>query len=90
MLPDGNSYGRRIKDDCEVVKRVIQKLQADDEKRPLAAETPAWARDLQQAHPDSVSLNGSVGRSMSELQPFSFDEETEPVLDGQDRHAATS
>ncbi len=86
MLPDGNSYGRRMKDDHEVVKRVIQKLHADDGKRPMSSETPEWARELQQAH---AAHNGSVERLMSDLQPFSIDmpdEEAHPEHTDQVQH----
>jgi hypothetical protein len=49
FLPDGRPYGRRLRDDTTVVKRLIDAPEAADIRRPQPEPTPQWALDLQQS-----------------------------------------
>ena len=46
QLPDGNGYGRRKRDDPEVVRRLITKLEQEDEELPLLGGRPDWATEV--------------------------------------------
>jgi hypothetical protein len=49
LLPDGRPYGRRLRDDTTVVKRLIDAPEAADTRLPQPEPTPQWALDLQQS-----------------------------------------
>jgi hypothetical protein len=49
FLPDGRPYGRRLRDDTTVVKRLIDAPEVVDTRRPPPQSTPQWALDLQQS-----------------------------------------
>lgn len=46
QLPDGNGYGRRKRDDPEVVRRLVKKLEQEDEVMPLGRNRPEWATEM--------------------------------------------
>lgn len=53
LLADNMPYGRRKHDDSAVVKRLIGKFEEDDAAPPPPKDTPQWALDLQEQHPES-------------------------------------
>ena len=46
QLPDGNGYGRRRRDDPEVVRRMISKLEQEEDVIPLSRSRPEWATEM--------------------------------------------
>jgi len=56
MLPDQRPYGRREKDDRNVVARLSDILEDEAARRPPSNHTPAWAINLARANepPDAA------------------------------------
>jgi hypothetical protein len=61
LLPDGRPYGRQLRDDTTVVKRLNDASEAADTSRPPPQPTPQWALDLQQSADAMDALATPVG-----------------------------
>ena len=78
LLPDGRPYGRRLRDDTTVVKRLIDSPEAAETRRPPPQPTPQWALDLQQSAAATDALATPVVALDADLADTNHREQTTP------------
>lgn len=74
-LPDGRPYGRRLRDDSTVVKRLIDAPEAAAPRAPPPQSPPQWALDLQQspAATDALALPDTDFADTNHQEPIATD-----------------